>query len=517
MAEQNYDVIIIGTGAGGGTLAHKLATQAPHLKILILERGDWLPREQENWDTISVFQKERYHTTETWLDSEGKEFHPGTGYWVGGNTKVYGAALLRLRERDFEEVRHAGGISPAWPVRYSELEPYYREAEILYRVHGKQGDDPTEPPRSSDFPFPAVSHEPRIAEMRDELQRRGLKPFHVPLGVHLNEANPLESECIRCGTCDGFPCLVNAKSDSDISCIRPVHTLPNVDLIVRAKVQRLVTGASGRSVEEVQAEVDGQMRSFKGGIVVAACGAINSAALLLRSHSDRHPQGLANGSGQVGRNFMKHVNGAILGISDRRNPTVFQKTMAINDFYWGEPDFEFPMGHIQLLGKANKDMLRGDAPKFAPGRVLEEMATHSIDWWLTSEDLPDANNRVRINQDKVILDYHDNNTQGYDRLMARWTKLLREVEKTDHIVPHSLYLRKKIPLAGVAHQVGTARMGKDAASSVLDANCKAHELDNLYVVDGAFFPSSGAVNPSLTIMAMALRVAEHLQQRIKGG
>ncbi len=510
---EKYDIIIIGTGAGGGTLLHKLKDSGK--KILVLERGKFLPREKENWDTVSVFQKDRYHTNEVWKTQISKDLHPGTGYWVGGNTKVYGAALFRLRERDFEQIQHAGGISPEWPVKYNDFEKYYTEAEELYSVHGKSGLDPTEPHRSKEFPFKEISHEPRIQELHNELEKLGHKPFYIPMGIKLNESDRLNSPCIRCNTCDGFPCLVHAKADADIDCVRPASKDENVTLITEARVTRLITNASGSEIESVEVDYQGELRQYKANIVVLSAGAINSSALLLKSANDKHPTGLANGSDQLGRNFMKHQNEAMLGISFKKNPTTFQKTLAINDFYWGEKDYEFPMGHVQLMGKSNKDMLSGDAPAFTPGIVLDEMAEHSVDWWLTGEDLPAAENRVQFIDGKIHLDYKDNNTEGFKRLINRWEHTLKEISEGHAFLPNSLYLRKSIPLQGVAHQCGTARFGRDSKTSVLDEFCKTHEIDNLYVVDGSFFASSGAVNPSLTIMANALRVGEHLLERLK--
>jgi len=513
MSQQQYDIIIIGTGAGGGTLLDTLKNSGKN--ILVLERGSFLPKEKANWDTIEVFQKDRYHNAEEFIDDKGKEFKPGMGYWVGGNTKVYGAALFRLREKDFETIHHAGGISPEWPLAYNDLEPFYTRAEKLYNVHGKKGIDPSEPFMSEEYPNEPVSHEPVIQELHDDLKNRGYNPFYIPLGVKLNEKDTLNSECIRCDTCDGFPCLIDAKADADVNCVRPAIKNSNITLITGAKVTRLITNASGNAIESVEVEVEGRQQFFKGDIVVASCGAINSAVLFLKSANDKHFNGLANKSGQVGRNFMKHQNAAMLALSRKINHTIFQKTMAVNDFYFGDKDFGFPMGHIQLLGKSNKDMLTADAPKFAPGFVLDKMAEHSIDWWMTGEDLPDPDNRVTVKGDNVQLFYKDNNQQGFERMKKKWKNILEECEVCDTIIDHKLYLGKNIPLAGVAHQNGTLRFGTDPLTSVLDINCKAHEIDNLYVVDGSFFVSSGAVNPSLTIMANAIRVGEHLIERMK--
>jgi choline dehydrogenase-like flavoprotein len=508
-----YDVIIIGTGAGGGTLAHRLAPTGK--RILLLERGDFVPREKDNWSSHAVTVRAKYHTTEVWRDKEGNPLHPHANYYVGGNTKFFGAALFRLREADFGQLTHAGGISPAWPIPYDELEPYYTEAERLYHVHGERGVDPTEPWASAPYPHPAVSHEPRIQKLSDDLERRGLKPFHVPLGIMLDEQEPRDSRCIRCGTCDGFPCLVGAKSDAHVVCVEPAVRQPNVTLLTNAKVTRLETSPSGREVTGVLVERGGQVERYSADIVVSSCGAINSAALLLRSASDRHPQGLANASGVVGRHYMGHINSVLLAISKEPNPTVFQKTLGLNDFYFGDPDFRFPMGHISFVGKLDAVALSAGAPALVPNMTLDIMARHSLDFWLTSEDLPDPDNRVTLDRDgNIVLSYTPNNGEGHARLIKRLEYELQHLDGHAHLVPRNLFVGDRIPLAGVAHQNGTARFGHDPKTSALDVNCRAHDVDNLYVVDGSFFPSSGAVNPALTIMANALRVGDHLIERL---
>lgn len=339
-----YDVIIIGTGAGGGTLAHALAPSGK--KILLLERGDYVPREKDNWDTRAVNVQGKYQTKEIWHDRDGKPLHPHTNYYVGGNTKFYGAALFRLRKEDFGELRHKDGISPAWPISYDDLEPYYTKAEELYHVHGKRGEDPTEPRASAPYPHPPVSHEPRMQELHNDLEKSGLKPFHVPIGIRLDESNPRKSPCIRCSTCDGHPCLVNAKSDAQVLCVDPALEHENVTLLTNSYVSRLETNPSGREVAKVIVERGGTVEEYTAGIVVVSCGAINSAALLLRSANDKHPNGLANGSGVVGRHYMGHVNSILMALSKKPNPTIFQKTLALNDFYFGSGDYDFPMGHI---------------------------------------------------------------------------------------------------------------------------------------------------------------------------
>src|SRR5215472_15479152 len=521
MPSNHYDVVIIGTGAGGGTLALQLAPTGK--KILMLERGDYVPREKDNWSTAAVNLNGRYQTKETWLDRDGKELHPHTNYWVGGNTKFYGAALFRLREEDFGEIKHYGGISPAWPISYDELEPYYGQAERLYHVHGQVGEDPTEPRRSGEFPYPAISHEARIQQLSDDFARLRLKPFHTPLGVMLDEKNRWKSACIRCSTCDGFPCLVNAKADAHVCCVVPALKHPNVTLLTDAKVTHLETDASGREVTSVQVERNGAKETYSGKIVVLSAGAINSAALLLRSANDKHPNGLANGSDMVGRHYMGHVNSVLMALSKCPNPTVFQKTLSVNDFYHRSPDWEFPMGHISFVGKLDGDTLKAGAPKVAPKWTLDLMGKHSLDFWLTSEDLPDPNNRVSINGDgEIVLQYKPNNEEGHKRLIKKLEGLMQQQTKCsvhghechEGLVARNLFLGQRIPLAGVAHQNGTVRFGDDPKTSALDRNCKAHELDNLYVVDASFFCSSGAVNPALTIIANALRVGDHLLEQM---
>lgn len=247
---QHYDVIIIGTGAGGGTLAYRLAPSGK--RILLLERGDYVPREKDNWNPRAVNVEAKYHPREVWRDTHGEPLHPHTNYYVGGNTKFYGAALFRLRQKDFGALQHADGISPAWPITYDELEPYYTQAEQLYRVHGQRGEDPTEPPASAPYPFPAVSHESRLQQLSDDFERLGLQPFHTPLGIMLDEKHPPASACIRCDTCDGYPCLLYAKSDAQVCCVDAALQHSNVTLITNAYVSRLQTSASGREANALR-------------------------------------------------------------------------------------------------------------------------------------------------------------------------------------------------------------------------------------------------------------------------
>ena len=515
--DKRFDVIIVGSGAGGGTLARQLAPSGK--SILILERGDWLKREAENWDATAVFVQNRYISPETWYDRDGRPFQPQVHYFVGGATKMFGAALYRLRKEDFGELRHHDGISPAWPISYDELEPYYARAERMYHVHGLRGRDPTEPPASGPYPCPPVSNEPRIQQLSDNLTAAGYHPFPAPCAVMLDEQNMAYSTCIRCQTCDGFPCLVHAKSDAETVAVRPALAFPNVTLLRNAKALKLQTNARGTAVTEVVADVVGQREVFRGDIVVVSCGAANSAKLLLMSANDKHPRGLANGSDQVGRNYMFHNSQAVLAVSLEPNPTIFQKTIVLNDFYFGMDGFEYPMGNIQMIGKSLGPMYRGEKPietALLPMGLLDNLARHAVDFWLTTEDLPDPENRVTVNRaGDLTLSYTPNNQVARQKLYDKLKSMLGQLGMhPHHLIPRDIYMKTEIPLAGCAHQVGTCRFGADPKTSVLDVNCKAHELNNLYVVDTSFFVSIGAVNPSLTAIANSIRVSEHLLQRL---
>jgi choline dehydrogenase-like flavoprotein len=513
----SYDVIIIGTGAGGGTLARHLAPSGK--RILLLERGDWLPREPQNWLAQDVFVDNRYVSEDTWYDGDGKAFQPQIHYFVGGATKLYGAALYRLRAEDFGELQHHDGISPAWPISYDELEPYYTLAEQHYEVHGARGEDPTEPFASAPYPYPAVSHEPRIQQLSDDLEVAGYHPFHAPCGIRLDESNMPYSACVRCMNCDGFACAVHGKSDAEVLGVRPALEHPNVELVTNAQAVRLETNDAGTAVTGVVVERDGETTTYSGELVALACGAANTAKLLLLSATDKHPNGLANGSDQVGRNYMFHNSAAVLALSREENPTIFQKTLGLNDFYFGSDDHDYPLGNIQMVGKSQSPMFHGEKPgetRFAPNWSLEDVAKHAIDFWLSTEDLPVAENRVTVDgEGKLTLRYTATNDTPKKELNKKLHSMLGKLHlEPDHLFHRFAYMKNDIPVAGVAHQAGTCRMGDDAGTSVVNAECKAHELDNVYVVDTSVFPSIGAVNPALTAMANSLRVGDHLLERM---
>ncbi len=522
MAADHYDLIVIGSGPGGASLAHRLAPTGK--RVLMLERGGYLPRSRANWDSKTVFVDGAYQAPETWYGAKGSSFHPGLHYWVGGNSKVYGAALFRLRERDFGEVQHKDGVSPAWPLGYDVFEPYYTEAEALYHVHGQRGEDPNEPWSSGPYAYPAIKHEPRIEELSGIMSGEGLHPFHLPLGIKLDQnadgSATTYSPCIRCDAFDGFPCAINAKADAQVICVDPARAAyPNFTLLTGAMVTRLETDASGRSVPRVHVVRDNQFEQYSGDIVVVACGALSSSLLMLRSLSDAHPHGLANGSDQIGRNYMRHNMSVVMALLKEPNLTVFQKTLAMSDYYFDAPDWEYPLGLVQLCATSHGEQIRGEAGftellSLVPEMTFDKMAEHSLDFWLQTEDLPRPESRIRYDGDRVVLNVEENNLEAAVRLRQKLKDLLAPMRAWPTLIERRLYLGKDIPISGTAHQAGTMRFGADPATSVLDLDCKAHELDNLYVADASFFPSIGAVNPTLTIIANALRVGDRIKERL---
>ncbi len=502
--QTNFDIIIIGTGAGGGTLAYALAPTGK--RILLLERGDYIPREKRNWSPEEIYIDGLYRTDESWLNPQGNKFKPNLYHRVGGSTKVYGAALLRMRPQDFEELHFFGGVSPAWSLKYADFEPYYTQAERIYNVHGNRGEDPIEPPSTTDYPYPALPHEPQIQQVANRLEKLGLRPFSLPMGIKRDVNNSRESPCIRCDTCDGYPCLLNAKADAQTCCVDPALKYENVTLINNADVQRLI--ADNNQVTSIEVLMGENKEYLSADIVVVACGAINSAALLLRSANSNHPHGLANSSGLVGCNLMKHNVTKIHAISPELNTTVFQKTLGVNDFYFGNSQDSHPLGHVHLMGKHKWQTMRPDFPNWMPQSLLEFIANRSVDWWAQSEDLPRVNNRVEIDsQGRIKVNYQPNNQQTHKILKQRFKSVLKQAG-------FPLTLEVAMPLKIMNHQVGTCKFGTNPQNSVLDLNCRTHDVDNLYVVDSSFFPSISAVNPTLTIAANALRVGSHLQERL---
>lgn len=484
------DIVIIGSGIGGATTAAALAPTGR--RIVILERGERLTDTPEARDAAAIFGRGHFRPEESWETPEGVGFNPGNYYYVGGNSKLYGAVLLRYRAEDFRPIRHLGGETPGWPITYDDIEPWYQRAETLYRVRGDATQDPTEPRHSGAYPFPPVPDEPTIADTRARLAKAGVRPSSLPLGVDI------DAWLARAATpWDAFPDTTGAKCDAESVGIAEALRHPNVTLETGARVTRLGADAEGR-ITAVDYEQGGVAKRMTPGLVVLSAGAVNSAVLLLRS-------GLANRSDQVGRNFMNHNSSAVLALHPfRRSTAVYQKTLMVNDFYLGGGVDGTPLGNIQLLGKISGPILAATAG--LPRPVAAWIAARAVDFYAMSEDLPDPASRVTIAGDRIVLDWRRSNWEAHEALVARLKSVLRRAG-------FPVVLSKPFDRRTPSHQCGTARMGADPATSVLDIFCRAHDHPNLFVVDASFLPTSAAVNPALTIAAQALRAADHITRK----
>jgi choline dehydrogenase-like flavoprotein len=506
MSSPQFDIIIVGSGAGGGTLAYALASTPA--RILLIERGDFVPQEDENWSPDAVWNQLRYRTAERWVDECGEEFRPYAHYSVGGNTKFWGSVLYRLRREDFNELQHVDGISPAWPISYDTLAPYYDRAERLYEVHGDATGDPTEPSRGP-FPYPAIAHAPRMAAIVERLRALGLHPSSLPLGIR--------DGCVMCRTCNSFACRVHAKSEADVCCVRPAVQQRDVTLWRNTFARRVLTEDAAHRVTGLEIERDGVVSQVHAPLIVISCGAVNSAALLLRSAGPDHPRGLANSSGLVGAHYMAHLATMLQGVSWRRNDDDFQKTVAINDFYLRGPDTPFPLGQIQSQGRTDARMAKavGDTWRYKgiemrhiPVWAYEAWVARANDWLVMTEDLPRPENRVTLTPDgRIQLTYRPTNLAAHHQLVTLLRQTLGRLGYwSPRVFAHSTGVHN------TTHQCGTLRFGLDPRTSVLDTFCRTHDVENLFVVDASFFPSSAAVNPALTIIAQALRVADHIAE-----
>ncbi|MFY7779036.1 MAG: GMC oxidoreductase [Elstera sp.] len=486
------DVLIIGSGMGGATLAAGLAGSGA--RVVMLERGEAIPASAPARDPRAIFQRGHFRPAETWRDGAGRDFSPGTYYVVGGNSKFYGAVLLRYRREDFEARAHAEGDTPGWPFPYETLEPWYGRAETLFRVRGAEGEDPTEPAHSTRYPHPPVPDEPAIAEVRARLRGVGLAPFSLPLAVDIER-------WLAGGKTpwDAFPDTRSGKLDAETAPLAQALRDPRFRLVTGARVRRLLASPDGRRVAGVEVETAEGLQRLSAGTIVLSAGAVNSAALLLASE-------IGNQAGAVGRYFMNHNCTAMLAVDPRRpNPSVYQKTLGINDFYLSDGRGGPPLGNIQLLGKISGAILKASLP-WVPERALGLLARHSVDWYAMSEDLPRPESRVTLDGASIRLDWRRSNMRAHHGLVRAFRARLRDAG-------YPLVLARLFDQRTPSHQCGTTRMGSDPATSVVDPFCRSHTISNLYVVDAGFLPTSAAVNPALTIAAQALRVADHLRSQ----
>lgn len=493
------DIVIIGSGIGGATVAAGLAGSGA--EILILEAGEHVTDAPENRDQRAIFQRGHFRPKEMWYEHEGAAFNPGNYYNVGGNSKFYGAVLVRYRREDFEEMQHGEGVSPAWSFTYEELEPWYSSAEQMYQVRGSLGQDPTEPFHSKPYPFPPVLDEPAIAKVRARLVAAGMHPYSLPLGIDVDR-------WLARGKTpwDAHPHSSDGKMDAETVALAQALGHANVTLQTGSPVVRLETTADGRRIETVVYRKDGMEHRLSPKLVILSAGAVQSAVLLLRSANERHPRGLANTSDQVGRNFMNHNSSAVLAISPfYRNDSVYQKSFGFNDFYLPDGQGGPPLGNVQLLGRVSGKILKANLPQ-VPEWLLERISRHAIDFYAMSEDIPHHESRVMVDGDRIVLKWHRTNWQAHLDLVARLKAVLK---KAGFPLVLSRPFDKKTP----SHQCGTVRMGNDPAAAPLDIWCRSHDHENLFVVDASFLPTSAAVNPALTIAAQALRVADHIASK----
>jgi choline dehydrogenase-like flavoprotein len=490
---ETADVVIVGSGMGGSTLAAGLAPSGAH--IVVLERGGVLPDGPDARDARAIFQRGVYRPEETWIDGAGAPFNPGNYYFVGGNSKLYGAVLARYRAQDFAPVEHVEGATPGWPFAYSEMEPWYSRAEALYQVRGALGDDPTEPVHSCPYPHPPIPDEPAIAKVRERLKRVGLHPYSLPLGVDL------DAWLKRASTpWDAFPDTRSGKMDAETCGLKAALAHSNVTLRTGARATRILVEADGKRVRGVEYIGAGEPRMLTAKLVALCAGAVNSAALLLRSGDG----GLANSSDMVGRHFMNHNASAVIAVDPRTiNDSVYQKTLGVNDFYVGDGRGGPPLGNVQLLGRITGPILKSSI-RAAPEWLLSAVSRRSVDWYAMSEDLPNPESRVTVDGGRIRLDWKRSNWEAHLALVRRLSERLKAAG-------YPIVLARAFDRRTPSHQCGTVRIGLEPSSSPLDPSCRSWDHSNLFVVDASFLPTSAAVNPALTIAAQALRVADHIK------
>ena len=500
--DNHYDVIVIGSGAAGGTLAGQLV--AAGKRVLLLERGGRLALADQNVADVDLFRKDRYHPGEQWFGPDGDPFFPQTVYALGGNTKIWGGVLERMREQEFAGLAFQEGTAPDWGLRYGDLEPYYTRAEQLFRVHGEAGVDPSEPPRQVGYAHQPRPIEPFMQELKAALERQGTRPYHLPQTWSESSVDP--------------------TGDSELFGIDPAAASAGFALRDRARVRRLHVNPSGTEVRGVEAEIEGTTWLFRSDVVVLAAGAINSAEILLRSATEHHSRGLCNGSDQVGRNLMKPQLTSVIQLAAEPNSGRYGRSLGITDYYWGDKNVSFPLGSIASGGGVLQDALFAESPpvlslvtRLLPNFGLEQLAARSVAWWAMSAVLPDPHNRITLRGNQLQINYLPNNREAHDRLVYRWIDTLKQVEADPacHVVkPAPTHPRGEAPLTVMGSVCGTCRMGSNPATSVVDLDGRTHEINNLFIADASVFPSCPGVGIGLTVIAHALRVAEKVAESL---
>ena len=485
------DIVIIGSGMAGASLAAGLAPSGA--SIIVLERGHQIPDNAPARDPWRIYTNSAFRAQETWLDAQGQSFEPGNYYNVGGNSKLYGAVLIRYREEDFSELEHHDGVSPAWPISYAELAPWYDAAEALYQVRGDVASDASEPAHGSAYPYPPVPDEPAIGAARKRLETAGVKPFSLPLGVDVDR-------WLQAGKTgwDGYPDLRCGKMDAETCGMAAALKHENVDLVTGAEVMSLKADPQTGHIHEVVYRQGDEDIRLTPKVVAVCAGAVQSAALLLRS-------GVANSNDQVGRCFMNHNASALIAIDPRfRNDAIYQKTFGINDWYLSDGNGGRPLGNVQLLGRVTPDILKIQVPTL-PMPLARWISGHALDLYAISEDLPDPESRIVLKDGKIQLIWQRSNMTAHRKLVAKTRKTLRAA---GFPIVLSRLFDGRVP----SHQCGTVRLGNDPKTSVVDPDCRSWDHPNLFVTDAGALPTSAAVNPALTVAALSLRAAETIKQ-----
>lgn len=478
----SYDVVVIGSGAAGSSVSLRLAQQG--LSVLVVERGDFLKAQ-----TRSLSEPiGRYLYDVVKDNTEALAF-------VGGQTKFYGAALYRLRRSDFEACHYDCGVSPAWPIGYDDLEPYYQEAEALYHVHGALEGDPSEPLHAAPFLYPPLPHHPIVSRVIERLRKSGTPVSALPRALDYGSGGP----CVLCPTCDAYHCRIDAKMDAEIAALRPAIATGNVRLLTRTECVKVLTSPSGNRATGVVLATGGKTQTFSAGAVVVAAGIPASASLLRRSRTHRHPQGLGNAAGALGRYLSGHSVGLIFPLISWRNlPPMHTKTFAINGFHDGAPGWAGPLGVIQTMGQM-PFWRHAREPVRSIARLV---AHHSLCCFYATEALPSRESGLIFDGDEIVDKVQPtHNLAAFAKLRELAVGVFRRAGYPALAPRRSPYLW---------HDVGTACLGTDPECSVVDPDCQAHGIEGLYVVDQSVLPSPGTVNTALTIIALALRAGDHI-------
>ncbi|HUO94011.1 MAG TPA: GMC family oxidoreductase [Rhizomicrobium sp.] len=481
-ASDRWDAVVVGSGAGGSSIAFQLAKRGA--QVLVVERGDFLKTDNDAPD--APIGKYLY---DVWPDQCNGQ--------VGGLTKFFGAALYRLRESDFRAVQHENGMSPAWPVSYSDLAPYYDRAEELYRVHGDWAGDPSEPPHASSYPFPPIPHHPVVAEMAERLTRAGIAVSSIPLALDYGPGG----RCTLCPTCDAHYCRRDAKMDAEIAALRPALATKKVQLLTRTECLKVETSPDGRRATAVVVRNQDGVRRITADAVVLSAGIPETAAILRRSRTDRHAAGLGNAGGALGRYHSGHSVGHVFPlVSARKLRDVHSKTMAINAFH---EDADGPLGIIQAVGRM--PFWRQAPPFLRP--IIRFIGERSLAFFYATEALPTWHSGVVFQGDEIVAKIEPTHN------LTTFAKLRGVAVEAFRRAGYPVVARARAPY--LWHDAGTACFGADPASSVCDPDCQVHGVSGLYVVDQSILPSAGCVNTTLTVIALALRAGDHIARAMR--